>query len=56
MDDLLKDYVSYELFEEALCNSTDAPCPDCESTLLLDHERQRFLCPDCRSEFVAENG
>ena len=55
MDDFAEDYVAFELFEEALCEPTDIPCPNCESSLLLDRERQRFLCPDCRSVFVAQN-
>ena len=41
MEDFLDDYVA---------------CPNCESPLLFDRERQLFLCPDCRGEFVAENG
>ena len=56
MEDFLDDYVALELFEEALCEPADVVCPNCESPLLFDRERQLFLCPDCRGEFVAENG
>ena len=56
IEDCIESYVAFELFEETLCEATDVACPNCESSLLFDRERQRFLCPDCRGEFVAENG
>ena len=56
MDKFIEEYVAFELFEEALCEPTDVACPDCEASLLFDRERQLFLCPECRGEFVAENG
>jgi hypothetical protein len=52
MDDLLGDFAAYEWFEESCCEPTDIPCPTCESTLLYDREREVYLCPDCRGEFV----
>ena len=52
MDDFIEDYVAYELFEEAFCVETDVECPNCESALLYDQEREIYLCPDCRGEFV----
>ena len=39
MDDFIEDYVAYDLFEEALYVQTDVVCPDCESALLYDQER-----------------
>ncbi len=56
MDDFVEDYVAFKLFEESLCETTDLACPSCEASLLFDRERQLFLCPECRGEFVAENG
>ena len=56
MDDFIEDYVAYELFEEALCVQTDVECPNCESALLYDQEREVYLCPDCRGEFVDNAG
>ncbi len=52
MDDFIEDYVAYELFEESFCVHTDVECPNCESALLYDQEREIYLCPDCRGEFV----
>ncbi len=54
MDDFVEDYVAFELFEESLWETTDLTCPSCESSLLFDRERQLFLCPECRGEFVAD--
>ena len=54
MDEFIEDYVAFELFEEALCEPTDVQCPNCEASLLFDRERQLFLCPECRGEFVAD--
>jgi len=56
MDDFVEDYVAFELFEESLCETTDLACPSCESSLLFDRERQLFLSPDCRGEFVENAG
>ena len=53
MDDFVEDYVAFELFEESLCETTNLNCPSCESSLMFDRERQIFLCPECRGEFVA---
>ena len=53
MDDFIEDYVAYELFEEAFCVQTDVVCPNCESALSYDQEREVYLCPDCRGELVA---
>jgi len=52
MDDFIEDYLAYELFEEAFCVQTDVECPNGESALLYDQEREVYLCPDCRGEFV----
>ena len=52
MDDFFEDYLAFECFEELLCEETDIPCPNCEAALLLDRDRQVFVCPDCRSEFA----
>ena len=52
MDEIIGDYVAFELFEEALCLPTEIDCPNCESWLLIDPERGIYLCPDCRSEFI----
>ena len=52
----MEDYVAYELFEEAFCVKTDVECPHCESNLLYDQEREVYLCPDCRGEFVDHAG
>jgi len=54
MDDFVEDYVAFKLFEESLCETTDLACPSCEASLLFDRERQLFLCPECRGEFVAD--
>jgi uncharacterized CHY-type Zn-finger protein len=52
MDEFVEDYVAYELFEESFCEQTNVACPDCKSSLLYDREREVYLCPDCRNEFV----
>lgn len=56
MDEIIAAYVAFELFEESLCEPTDVGCPNCECTLLLDRERQLYLCPGCRGEFVETAG
>ncbi len=56
MDDFIEDYVAYELIAEAFCVQTDVECPNCESALLYDQEREVYLCPDCRGEFVDNAG
>lgn len=48
MDDFIGDYVAYELFEEAFGVQTDVECPNCESALLYDQEREVYLCADCQ--------
>jgi DNA-directed RNA polymerase subunit RPC12/RpoP len=50
MEELIDDYVAFELFEESLCEATDIACPACESSLLFDPEREIYLCPECRDE------
>jgi len=56
MDDFLEDYVAFEWLEESLCEATDVICPDCESSLLYDSEREVYLCPACRGEFAEGTG
>ena len=55
-DDCVESYVAFELFEEALRESTDVECPNCKTLLLFDRERQIYLCTDCRGEFVENAG
>ncbi len=56
MEEFIDDYVAFELFEESQCEATDIACPACESTLLYDRERELYLCPECRGEFIDEGG
>ena len=46
MDELIEDYVEYELFEESFCAQIDVECPNCESALLYDQGREVYLCAD----------